>query len=236
MDQWKLQPANDLGLPMGKRLRSIRREPGLIEWLAHLGCTSILRGSFRIYHRLAIEGREFIPGSESFLLAANHSSHLDAFVLTACLPWRLRASVYPIAAGDTFFQNPISSALSAMFINALPMWRKSAVSHSLAELRDRLACERCAYIIFPEGTRSRDGTMARFKAGLGMLLAGTTVPVLPCRLSGTFQAMPPGRRLPRPRAIRLQIGKPLAFPDVGNNRDGWNLIAERVEAAVREMS
>jgi 1-acyl-sn-glycerol-3-phosphate acyltransferase len=236
MDQWKLQPAHDLGLPLGKRLQSVHREPGLGPWLVHLGCASIVRASFRVYHRLRVDGREFIPMSGSFVLAANHSSHLDALALTACLPWRMRASVYPIAAGDAFFQNPISAVMSAVFINALPMWRKSAVSHSLADLRARLESERCAYIIFPEGTRSRDGTMARFKAGLGMLLAGTPVPVVPCRLWGTFQALPPGRRLPRPSAIRLTIGQPLAFPNVENDRAGWNLIAQQVETAVKEMS
>lgn len=232
MEPWKLQPARDHGLSLGDRLRSVRRESGLVPWLVHLGSWSALHVSFRLFHRLRIEGREFIPQDQSFVMAANHSSHLDALILASCLPLRLRASVYPIAAGDTFFKKPVIAAMSAVFINALPMWRRSAVSHSLAELRARLAAERCAYIIFPEGTRSRDGTMARFKAGLGMLLAGTSVPVVPCRLWGTFEAMGPGRRWPRPGAIRLRIGRPITFADAANDRGGWDGIAERVESAV----
>jgi len=236
MDQWKLQPARDLGLPLGKRLQSVHRESGLVPWLVHIGCWSLVHTSFRLLHRLQIDGRQFIPTDRSFVLVANHSSHLDALVLASCLPMRLRASVYPIAAGDTFFQKPLTAAMSAIFINALPMWRRGGVTHSLADLRARLEAERCAYIIFPEGTRSRDGNMSPFKAGLGMLLAGTSVPAVPCRLWGTFQALPPGRRWPRPHPIRLQIGQPVSFETVSNDRAGWNAIARQVESAITAMS
>jgi 1-acyl-sn-glycerol-3-phosphate acyltransferase len=236
MDQWKLQPARDLGLPLGKRLRSVHRESGLVPWMIHVGSWSAVFASLRLFHRLRIEGKELIPADRSFVLVANHSSHLDALVLASCLPRRLRASVYPIAAGDTFFEKPIAAALSAVFINALPMWRKSAVSHSLADLRARLESERCAYIIFPEGTRSRDGTMAPFKAGLGMLLAGTSIPAVPCRLWGTFQALPPGRRWPRRYPVRLKIGQPISFQTTSNDRAGWNLIARQTESAVAGIS
>jgi len=236
MESWKLEPARDHGLTLRKRLQSVHRESGLIPWFIHLATWSILHACFRMFHRLTIEGREFIPKDGSFILASNHCSHLDALILASCLPLRLRASVYPIAAGDTFFQKPVTAAISAVFINALPMWRKSSVSHSLADLRARLAAEPCVYIIFPEGTRSRDGTMARFKAGLGMLLAGTPIPIVPCRLWGTFDALPPSRRWPRPRKIRLKLGPPLLFPQATNDRPGWNDIAQQVELAVKSMS
>ncbi len=236
MEQWKLEPARDHGLTLRKRLQSVHRESGSIPWLIHLAWWSTLHACFRLFHRLVIEGREFIPAKGSFILASNHCSHLDALILASCLPLRLRASVYPIAAGDTFFQKPVTAAMSAIFINALPMWRKSSVSHSLADLRARLVAERCVYIIFPEGTRSRDGTMTRFKAGIGMLLAGTSIPIIPCRLWGTFEAFPPTHRLPRPGKIRVKLGTPLVFPLIANERAGWNDIAQQVELAVKSMS
>jgi 1-acyl-sn-glycerol-3-phosphate acyltransferase len=232
MEDWKLQSARDLGMPLGKRLRSIHRESGLGPWLIHHGCWSAVHVSLRVFHRLKVGGSEFIPSKGSFILAANHCSHLDAMVLASSLPWRMRASAYPIAAGDTFFQTPVTAAMSALLMNALPMWRKGAVSHSLADLRERLVAEECALIIFPEGTRSRDGTMGRFKAGLGMILAGTSVPVVPCRLWGTFESLPAARRWPRPRRIFLRIGQPLNFADLPNEREGWNAIAQQVESAV----
>jgi 1-acyl-sn-glycerol-3-phosphate acyltransferase len=69
-------------------------------------------------------------------------------------------------------------------------------------------------IIFPEGTRSRSGELGRFRSGVARLVAGTRTPVVPCHLSGAFEAWPKGRALPRPFPLRLRIGEPRTFPDV----------------------
>src|SRR5207253_1083373 len=130
----------------------------------------------------------------------------------------LRDKAYPIAAGDTFFEEPVVAAFAAAFINALPVSRKSAGRHALDDLRYKLIEERCVYILFPEGTRSRDGRMGRFKAGLGMLVAGADVPVVPCHLDGTFAALPPHRKRPRCERITLRIGEPLRFDKEGKDR------------------
>lgn len=76
-------------------------------------------------------------------------------------------------------------------MNALPIWRKNCGAHSLADLRERLLNGRSVYILFPEGTRTRTGAIGKFKPGLGRLVAGTNVPVVPCHLRGTFAALPP---------------------------------------------
>ena len=94
-------------------------------------------------------------------------------------------------------------------------------SHAMQELRDRLISGPSIYILFPEGTRSRDGSLGRFKPGLGMIVAGAPVPVVPCHLEGAFAASPPGARVPRPLPLRLRIGAPLAFGDLPNDRSGW---------------
>ena len=168
-------------------------------------------------------------------MIANHTSHLDALLLAAALPCRLCDCVFPVAAGDVFFNTPAISLFSATLLNALPMWRKNCGPHALAELKKRLIEEPCGLILFPEGTRSRDGTLGPFKPGLGMLTAGTAVPVIPCHLSGAFQAFPPAARLPRPRKIRLRIGQPLVFDSVPNRRAGWEEIATRAQEAVRRL-
>ena len=64
--------------------------------------------------------------------------------------------IFPIAAGDVFFETPAWAAFAAGIMNALPMWRKKFGPHALQELRQRLVEEPCAYILFPEGARSRD--------------------------------------------------------------------------------
>jgi 1-acyl-sn-glycerol-3-phosphate acyltransferase len=236
MDSWKLEPAKDLGLPLGARLRSVEREQGLIPYLVHLICSVWVKVILRLYHRMEIIGRENLPKSGPFVLASNHASHLDVAVLASALNWRLRCNAFPIAAGDTFFETPIVAVASAVVINALPMWRKRrGIAHELADLRQRLVGRACIYIVFPEGTRSRTGEMGKFKSGLGMIVAGTPVPVVPCRLEGTFESLPPGKRVPRPRKIRMRIGPSLTFDGIEDKRQGWDEIAGKLEAAVRSL-
>jgi len=236
MEPWQLQPARDTGLTPAERFRSVRRESGLLESLAHHVCFSLLRSYFAVAHRLTIIGREKVPAHGPFVLAANHCSHLDALVLGAALIPRHRERAFPIAAGDVFFQSTVTSTFSAVMLNALPMWRKNCGPHALSDLRRKLQEERAIFIIFPEGGSSRSGSTMPFKHGLGMLVAETDVPVVPCRLAGTFTALPPHRRLPRPVTIKLVIGDALQFASTANDRTGWSQIGRSVESAVRNLA
>ena len=222
-------------MPLGQRHRRVLRERGSLPWVFHLFSWSLVGLAARVYHRLKIEGRENLPKDESFVMVSNHCSHLDTLVLGCALPWRQRPDSFPIAAGDVFFRTRGIALMSALFVNALPMWRKSIVTHTLAELRQRLAARRCVFIVFPEGTRTRDGRMADFRSGLGMIVAGTPTPVVPCRVWGTFQALPPDAHFPRPSALKVRIGQPLRFDAVANERAGWDEIAKRTQEAVRDL-
>jgi 1-acyl-sn-glycerol-3-phosphate acyltransferase len=77
--------------------------------------------------------------------------------------------------------------------------------------------------------------MTSFKPGLGMLVAETSVPVVPCYLRGAFEAYPAHRKFPRLARIQLHIGEPLTFADCPNDRTGWNQIARQTEIAVRHL-
>jgi 1-acyl-sn-glycerol-3-phosphate acyltransferase len=235
MDDWKLKPANDLGLPLSERARSLRRESGLIESGMHLFWWLTLRAYFRTYHRLEIHGLENLPTQPPFACIANHSSHLDAMAMAASLPAKWRDSIFPIAAGDTFFNTPTVAAFAAFILNALPMWRRNCGSHSMQLLRERLVEDKSIYILFPEGTRARDGKLAPFKPGLGMLVAETPVPVVPCYLKGAFHAFAPHQKLPRPGKIVLCIGKPISFATTKNDRIGWVEIATTCHQAVEAL-
>jgi 1-acyl-sn-glycerol-3-phosphate acyltransferase len=235
MKEWELEPAHDLGLSLNERLLSLRREPGLIETIARFGWWTTVRTYFALAHRLSIEGSENIPAEPPFVMIANHASHLDALVMASALPRRMWDCVFPIAAGDVFFETPMLRAFAALVLNALPMWRKNCGSHALQQLRQRLTNESCAYILFPEGARSRDGQMLRFRAGLGMLVAGTNVPVVPCYLHGVFESLRPGRVFPVWRKMTVRIGAPIVFESAPPNREGWNAIAQSAERAVREL-
>jgi 1-acyl-sn-glycerol-3-phosphate acyltransferase len=229
---WKYEPAHDLGMAPAERWKSLRREPGLSEVIVCHAWWAATRGWLRLRQRLRIEGRERLPAEPPFVLVANHTSHLDALVLGAAVPARLRPRVFPIAAGDTFFETPAAAALSATLLNALPMWRKKCGPHAMEELRARLVGEPCGYVIFPEGTRSRDGLLQRFRPGVGMLVAATPVTVVPCRIEGAFEAWPPTARRPRGGRVRVLVGDPQRFDDVANDRAGWEQVASRLHAAV----
>jgi 1-acyl-sn-glycerol-3-phosphate acyltransferase len=235
MEAWKYQPARDLHLPPARRWRSVWREDGLVETAVHAAWWSAVALYLKTAHRLSVEGREHLPASPPFVIAANHSSHLDALVLAAALPAGLRRSVLPVAAGDFFFETPAMAAFAAFCLNALPLWRKRAGRHAIEDLRQRLLEDRCAYILFPEGSRSRTGEIAQFKAGLGMLVAGTDVAVVPCHIAGAHDAWPADRHRPRASPVAVRVGPPLRFADAPNTREGWQRVAGETEQAVRRL-
>jgi 1-acyl-sn-glycerol-3-phosphate acyltransferase len=236
MESFELKPARDHGLNPWQRLLSPRREPGLVETIGHLVWGLGTRAYLKVWHRLEVHGREHVPQRTPFVMVANHASHLDALVLAAPLPLGIRSSVFPLAAGDVFFESAVLTLFAAGFINAIPLWRKKSTPKALQELRQRLLQDPpCAFILFPEGARSRDGNYLRFKPGVGMLIAATDVPVIPCHLRGCLEAAPPGKIFPRPRKIVLRIGEPLRFPDVANDRAGWQTIIAQVEAKIRTL-
>jgi|SRR5579864_2491678 len=235
MDDWKFQPARDLGLSPSDRLKSLKRESGLLDTLLHHLWWGFVRLYLKIYHRFTVRGRENLPMEAPFILVANHASHLDVLALAGSCPVRLRDRIFPIAAGDVFFERVPVAAFAAYALNALPLWRKHCDPADLLEMRKRLTDEPCAYVLFPEGTRTRTGEMGTFKRGLGSLAASTLVPVVPCYLEGSFEAFPPDKKFPRPRKLSLTVGVPLRFPATPNDKDGWTEVAAKVEAAVRAL-
>src|SRR5438105_12154297 len=197
MEEWRFEPAHDFGLSAEQRRQSLRREAGLESAISCLLWRLITRFYLALAHRLEICGRENLPKRPPFVLVANHASHLDAIILGGILPLRFVGAVFPIAAGDTFFTKRSSSIFATACMNALPIWRKNCGAHSLEDLRERLLKGTAASIIFPEGTRTRTGAMASFKPGLAGLVAGTSVPIVPCYWNGPLAALPASATMPR---------------------------------------
>lgn len=235
MDDFELRPARDLGLTPRERALSLQRESGLGETATHLLSWTMIRGYLRLYHRVRVEGRAHLPAEPPFVIVANHASHLDAMLLASIVPQRFRDRVFPLAAGDVFFETPVRATFSTMTLNALPMWRRNCGRHALGELRARLVDDRCVFVLFPEGGRSPDGRQKPFKAGVGMLVAGTDVDVVPCHLDGPYRALPKGGHLPRPVRLTTRIGRPCRFADVANDRDGWRAVGAALHDAVAAL-
>ncbi|WP_376089849.1 lysophospholipid acyltransferase family protein [Roseomonas sp. CCTCC AB2023176] len=234
--RFDLRPARDHGLTPAQRLRSQVREAGL-GTLALNGAWRVLtRGYLAAAHRLAVAGRENLPAEPPFVLVANHASHLDALALSSVLRGECARRAFALAAGDHFFTTTGGAAFAAYAVGALPVWRRRTSRRDLETLRARLLEDRLVLILFPEGTRSRDGAMARFQPGLGALIAGTKAPVVPCWIEGAHAAWPATARMPRPRPLRLAIGAPLSFADVPNGRTGWESVTQAAEEAVRALA
>jgi 1-acyl-sn-glycerol-3-phosphate acyltransferase len=233
--EWKLRPARDLGLSIRDRLTSPLRERSL----GALAINAVWRRMTRAYlaamHRLRVTGREHLPDSGPFVLVANHASHLDALTLTSVLRGAPARRVYALAAADTFFTNVATSAFATYAINALPVARLGGGRAGMMAMRERLREDGFVFVIFPEGTRTRTGELGRFKAGVGMLIAGTDIPVVPCWIQGAFDAWPAARKWPKALPVALSIGPPLRFTGVTDDIAGWNHVAAECEAAVRRL-
>ena len=217
------------------RLRRFPREPDVVVYGFRSVIALIIRGLLRLYLRFEIVGAEHLPNDSSFVLVANHSSHLDTLCLLAALPLCRLHRAFPVAAEDYFFRGLPRTWFAAVVMNALPFARQMRVRESLSICAQLLAQPGNVLIIFPEGTRSRTGETQPFKSGIGALLAGRDVSVLPCCLKGAFRAWPKGRRWPRPGKVRLIIGAPRNYATRGAERSDACAIAAELQGAVREL-
>src|SRR5581483_11370509 len=235
MTPWSYQPASDLDASIVERLRRFPREPDMFVYGARSAAALVLRAWLRGYHRLRISGAENLPRQGSFVMVANHASHLDTLCLLASLPLRKLHRAFPAVAKDYFFVDLPRAALAAIVVNALPFGRQSQIRHSLQLCRELLNNPGNVLILYPEGTRTVTGKLGEFRAGVGLLVAGTNIPVAPCHLSGAFEAWPKGALWPRPRRIRLRIGALRTYADFSNDKEGVERIVLDLREAVGRM-
>jgi 1-acyl-sn-glycerol-3-phosphate acyltransferase len=167
-------------------------------------CSALLRVwfGFRAY------GRHHIPRSGGVILAINHQSYLDP-VVVGC------GSRRPVhfMARDTLFRGVFGLLIRAL--NAFPVVRGGG---DVAALKQYIARVRGGKVVmlFPEGTRSRDGRIQRLLPGVGMLAVRAGAPVVPTYVSGTFDAWPRHRSLPRHAEIAIRFGSAITV----ERRDG----------------
>jgi glycerol-3-phosphate dehydrogenase (NAD(P)+) len=180
------------------RMRGVNR---LVYWLAR----AVLQPFFIVYFRMRRIGREHIPASGPLIIAANHRSFLDPFVIGMML----RRPTYFVAKIE-LFRNPfIAWLLSAL--GAFPVERGQGDRDAMVTARAIL--ERGdVVVIFPEGTRTRPGALGAPKRGVGRLALETGAPVVPIALIGT-EAVRRGWRI-RPHRVSIRAGRPLRFPQV----------------------
>jgi 1-acyl-sn-glycerol-3-phosphate acyltransferase len=232
MNQWHYDPTADLDQAMIERLRRFLCKPSMLICGVRSLAAAVVRCWLRIYHRLTIVGRQNLPANRSYVLIANHASHLDTLCLLSALPIRRLHRAFPAAAKDYFCVSALRNFLASVFVNALPFQRHMFPWQSLSMCSQMLQNPGTVLIFFPEGTRSGSIELGEFKPGAALLAAGRDIPVVPCHLAGTHSALPKGAWCPRPRSVRLTIGKPLVYEHFPPTKESAKQICRELREAV----
>ncbi|HET9610941.1 MAG TPA: lysophospholipid acyltransferase family protein [Acidimicrobiales bacterium] len=165
------------------------------------------------------------------IFAANHHSHVDTPLLVTSIPEPWRHRLFVGAAADYFFRTPVTSALSALALGAIPIER-AKVGRRSADRAAGLLRDGWSMLIFPEGGRSPDGWGQRFRGGAAYLALRCDVPVVPVHIAGTGRILRKGRKLPSPATARVTFGTPLVpGPDDDSRR-----LAATIERAVAGLA
>ncbi len=167
----------------------------------------VLGPLLRLMYRPKVIGLENVPTDTGAIIAPNHQSFLDDFLM----PLVIRKRKVVMMAKADYWEH----WYSAWFFKAagcIPVYRTGG-SASAESLRDGIAAAQAGKLvgIFPEGTRSPDGRLYRGKTGVARMAVEARVPIIPVAISGTFGAWPYDKRLPKTGRVTITFGKPLSF-------------------------
>jgi len=195
-------------------------------WLARWAC----RLFCILFFRLRVYGRENIPSEGSCILACNHQSYLDPIL---CGVAARRHLTY--LARDTLFKNPYFAFLIRS-VNTIAIRRGRADIAGVRRVISKLK-EGKAVCIFPEATRSRDGSIADFKPGFGLLCRRSKAPLVPVLIDGAFEALPRNQKIISPGPITVRYGKCIPAEQIAemSSREVADYITERLRQMQRRQ-
>ena len=173
----------------------------VIYWIAR----AILQPFFLVYFRMKRIGMEHLPADGPLIIASNHRSFLDPWVIGMML----RRPVYYVAKTELFHHRFVGWLLSSL--GAFPVVRGNGDRDAM-DAASKILARGDVVVIFPEGTRTRPGALAAPKRGVGRLALETGAPVVSMALIGT-DAVRRGWRI-RPHKVSIRAGRPLRFPHV----------------------
>ena len=148
-----------------------------------------------------------VPREGAVILASNHASFLDPPLVGASLPRDIH-----YLARKSLFRVPLLGWLLRQ-VNAVPVDRDGGGGAGLKAILDRLN-QGAGILLFPEGTRTRDGRLQPARSGIGLTVVKSSAPVVPVRVFGTEHAWGYGRRFPAPRPVAVKFGPPLSFQEL----------------------
>jgi len=190
----------------------------------------------RLMFRLKVIDKQLVPAHGPIVLTPNHTSYLDPIVLAATFGWRELSNTYWVGWSRIMFAGPIMRAISRA-ANVLPIdpdrdpGAALALVASALKVKDRL-------IWFPEGRLSPTGQITEFLPGIALILERTGARAVPVRISGTFDALPRTRLVPRPHRVTVAFGSPVtanALATQGEGPDRPARIANALQKAVGNL-
>jgi 1-acyl-sn-glycerol-3-phosphate acyltransferase len=150
---------------------------------------------------------EPLPARGGLLVLSSHQSHLDPLLLGLATDRRLSS----LARSTLYRFKPFGAVITAL--DAVPIDREASAVTAMKLVIQRLK-RGAAVIVFPEGTRTRDGRLGEFKSGFALIAKRAGVPVVPVAIVGAYECWPRTRRFPRPGRIRLEFGDILTAEEV----------------------
>ncbi|RBY96145.1 1-acyl-sn-glycerol-3-phosphate acyltransferase [Blastococcus sp. TF02-8] len=199
----------------------------------------VVRPLFWLLFRPHVTGRENVPLQGPVIFASNHLSFIDSIVIPTVAPRR----VAYLAKAEYFTGSGIAGWFTRTLFTALGALPVERETHRAAQAALDTALtvlqQDGGFGIYPEGTRSRDGRLARGKTGVAWLALTADCPVVPVAVAGTDRVQPIGARWPRPVPVSVTFGTPLTFPDLrgkaGNGR-ARRAATDRIMLAIAELS
>jgi len=185
----------------------------------------------RLYLRLEVIGAENIPEKGGVILAPNHPSDMDSFIIGASIDRQLNTM-----GKAELFKKPFAGRFFRM-LGAFPITRGTIDSEAIKIAVDRLK-KGNVIDIYPEGTVSRDGSLQPPKYGVGLIALISQVPVVPVDIIGLYNVYPKGARFPRPHKVKVIFGKPLFFPEYYSNplnKKNRVLTTERIMKEIKRL-
>jgi 1-acyl-sn-glycerol-3-phosphate acyltransferase len=164
----------------------------------------LFRALFAVYFRWRVFNPERVPRTGAVILASNHASFLDPPLVGS----GLRRGINYLAR-ESLFRFPGIGALLRSW-NAVPVDRDGGGAAGLKAILDRLLAGG-GIILFPEGTRTRDGKLQPARSGIGLIVIKSQAPVVPVRTLGTFEAWGRNQKVPLPKRVAVKYGEPLHF-------------------------
>ncbi|MEW2316480.1 lysophospholipid acyltransferase family protein [Streptomyces bauhiniae] len=205
----------------------------------HLLKYVLLGPVLRLVFRPRIEGLDHVPESGAAIIAGNHLSFSDHFLMPAIL----RRRITFLAKAEYFTGPGLKGRLTAFFFRSagqIPVDRSGKEAGQAAVREGLKVLDRGELLgIYPEGTRSHDGRLYKGKVGVAVMALKAGAPVVPCAMIGTFEAQPPGRKIPKLRPITIRFGEPLEFSRYAGMEDEkavLRAVTDEIMYAVLELS